>query len=118
MDLSRFVNLERLVLDCPAEYLGPRTAQCMCMILAQVNTIRLEEITLCISAKDNLDCITEVEKSLCMAKFRDLKRFNLAIEPDPKVQYWDAIAIAKSLFPRVEARGILYLVAPQKAELP
>ena len=119
MDLSRLVNLERLILDCPEEHLIPRTAQCMCLMLAQVHTTRLEEITLSVNAKDKLECVTEMDKSLCMAKFHDLKRFNLAIEPDPKAEEdWDAMAVAKSILPGVEARGILRLIAPQKAELP
>ena len=118
MDLSSLVNLERLILDCPEEHLIPRTAQCMCLMLAQVHTTRLEEITLSVNAKDKLDCVAEMDKSLCMAKFHDLKRFNLAIEPDPKVEDWDAMTVAKSIFPGVGARGILHLIAPQKAELP
>ena len=118
MNLSRLVNLKRLILDCPADHLILQTVQCMCLVLAKVHTTRLEEITLSISAKDKLDCMTEMDESLCTAKFRDLKRFNLSIEPDPEVENWDAMAVAKSIFPRVEARGILHLIELQKAELP
>ena len=118
MDISNLVNLQRLILDCPAEYLTHGSMECMCLILGQVNTTRLEEITLCISAEDDLLCIMEMDKHLCMDKFRDLKRFNISIEPDPEVENWDARAVAKSILPDVEARGILHLIAPQKAELP
>ena len=93
----------------------------MCILLGHVNPTRLEEITLCISAEDELERMKEVDKSLCMDKFRNLKRFNLSIEPDPKVKDWDtarAMALGKSIFPGVDARGILHLIAPQKAQLP
>ena len=118
MDISNLVHLERLIMDCPAEYLAPESMECMCLILGQVITTYLEEITLCVSAKDNLLCIIEMDKILCTDKFRELKRFNISIEPDPKVKNWDAMAVAKSILPGVEARGILHLVAPQKTELP
>ena len=121
VNLSSFANLERLIFDCPRSYLSPGTIECMCFVLGKMNTTRLEEITLCISAEDKLECITEMDKSLCMDKFRDLKLFNLALAPDPKVKDWDtnrAMALAKSVFPGVYARGILGLVASRKAELP
>ena len=121
VNLSGFANLERLIFDCPRSYLSPGTVECMCFVLGQMNTLRLEEITLCISAEDKLKCLTEMDESLCRDKFHDLKRFNLSLAPDPKVKDWDmdrGMALAKSAFPGVEARGILHLVAPRKVELP
>ena len=93
----------------------------MCILLGHVNPTRLEEITLCISAEDELERMKEVDKSLCMDKFRNLQRFNLSIEPDPKVSDWDtshAMRWGKLILPSLEARGILHLIAPRKAELP
>ena len=121
LNLSNLVNLERLVLDCPNLYLTREAMQCMCILLRKVNPTRLDQITLCISAEDKLERMKKVDKSLCMDKFRNLQRFNLSIEPDSKVKDWDtdrAIALGKSIFPGVEARGILHLIAPQKAQLP
>ena len=121
LDLSNLVNLERLILDCPKLYLTHEAVQCMCILLGQVNPTSLEEIVLCISAEDELDCMKEVDKSLCMDKFHDLKRFNLSIEADSNAKDWDmkrTMILAKSIFPGVEARGILHLIAPQKAQLP
>ena len=118
VDLSNLVNLKRLILDCPKSFLGPGTVGCMCFVLGQTNTTCLEEITLCVSSEDKLECITEMDKSLCTDKFCNLKRFNLLIAPDPKVKDWDTTAVPKPLLPGVEARGILHLVASRKAGLP
>ena len=90
----------------------------MCSFLEQANPTHLKEISLHISTRGDLDCATELDESLCMDKFRNLDRFNLSIEPDPNVKDWDATAVAKEILPRVEARGILHLVTPPKAELP
>ena len=62
--------------------------------------------------------MTEMDKSLRMDKFHDLKRFNLSVRPNPKVNHRDATVVAKSILPSMEAKGILHLIAPQKAHLP
>ena len=90
----------------------------MCSFLEQANPTHLKEISLHISTRRDPNCALELDKSSCMDKILDLDRFNLSIEPDPNVKDWDAMAVAKAIFPHVEARGILHLVTPSKAELP
>ena len=122
MNLSSLANLAHLTFDCPEGYFLRETMECICIMLEQVNTTRLEEITLRVSAKDRLYCIVKIDKSLRMDKFRNLKRFNLSVQPDPKVQDWGAShakELAELILPSMEARGILYLVGPHsKAKLP
>ena len=43
MDLSGLINLEHLIFDCPEGHFVRETMECMCVILGQVNTTRLEQ---------------------------------------------------------------------------
>lgn len=87
--------------------------QCLCQLFAQINTSYLEDATVRIHRVEGVDCIMELDRFLCGDKFQDLKRLNVSIaDYSSGEQDWDVLGMAKSLFPNMEAKGILRVVAP------
>lgn len=94
--------------------------QCLCQLFAQINIPELEEATVRISLSDELEYMKELDRFLCGEKFQRLKRLNVSVvDYSEEEEDWDAVDIAKSIFPNMEAKGLLRVVeAPPKPQMP
>lgn len=113
LDISNLTNLKCFTVDCLRKHLyrDAGMVQYLCQLFAQLNIPLLEEATVRLVRLKSLGYVKELDKFLTGEKFRDLKRFNVSIAPfSTEVQDWDTVETARSLFPNMEARGILRVV--------